>query len=161
MAESVGSGRQTPGCNLETERRIGDGRTLGNGLGWFSIGLGLYELLAPGTIETGQTHVQAYHDELLTRIEKGEIDPSFVITHKAPIEQGPGHVQDVPGQGRRLHQGGPQALGLIPARLNEIPPAPARSSPGGRIRSRCDNDGTASAGRPLSRPLPQKTLGER
>jgi hypothetical protein len=47
MADSVGSGLQTPGWNLETERRIDDGRMLANGLGWFSIGLGLYELLAP------------------------------------------------------------------------------------------------------------------
>jgi hypothetical protein len=47
MADSVGSGTQTPGWNLETERRIDDGRMLANGLGWFSIGLGLYELLAP------------------------------------------------------------------------------------------------------------------
>lgn len=47
MAESVGSNTQTPGWNLETERRIDDGRMLANGLGWFSIGLGLYEVLAP------------------------------------------------------------------------------------------------------------------
>ncbi|HEX2206120.1 MAG TPA: zinc-dependent alcohol dehydrogenase [Longimicrobium sp.] len=41
------------------------------------------------TIRTGQTHVQAYHDELLRRIENGEIDPSFVITHTVPIDKGP------------------------------------------------------------------------
>jgi threonine dehydrogenase-like Zn-dependent dehydrogenase len=41
------------------------------------------------TIKTGQTHVQAYHDELLRRIESGEIDPSFVITHTVPIDKGP------------------------------------------------------------------------
>jgi threonine dehydrogenase-like Zn-dependent dehydrogenase len=41
------------------------------------------------TIKTGQTHVQAYHNELLTRIENGEIDPSFIITHTVPIDQGP------------------------------------------------------------------------
>jgi hypothetical protein len=47
MADRVGSGTQTPGWNLDTERRFDDGKTLANGLGWFSIGLGLYELLAP------------------------------------------------------------------------------------------------------------------
>jgi hypothetical protein len=47
MAGSVGSGTQTPGWNLATERRIDDGKMLAKGLGWFSIGLGLYELLAP------------------------------------------------------------------------------------------------------------------
>jgi threonine dehydrogenase-like Zn-dependent dehydrogenase len=41
------------------------------------------------TMKTGQTHVQKYHGELLRRIESGEIDPSFVITHKVPIDQGP------------------------------------------------------------------------
>ena len=47
MAEFVGSGTETPGWNLDTERRIDDGRTLADGIGWFSIGLGLYEVLAP------------------------------------------------------------------------------------------------------------------
>jgi threonine dehydrogenase-like Zn-dependent dehydrogenase len=41
------------------------------------------------TLKTGQTHVPRYHDELLRRIESGEIDPSFVITHTVPIEKGP------------------------------------------------------------------------
>jgi threonine dehydrogenase-like Zn-dependent dehydrogenase len=38
------------------------------------------------TIKTGQTHVQRYMRPLLERIEKGEIDPSFVITHHMPLE---------------------------------------------------------------------------
>jgi threonine dehydrogenase-like Zn-dependent dehydrogenase len=33
------------------------------------------------TIKTGQCHVQRYMKPLLDRIQKGEIDPSFVITH--------------------------------------------------------------------------------
>ena len=41
------------------------------------------------TLKTGQTHVPRYHDELLQRVEKGEIDPSFVITHTVPLERGP------------------------------------------------------------------------
>jgi threonine dehydrogenase-like Zn-dependent dehydrogenase len=41
------------------------------------------------TLKTGQTHVPRYHDALLRRIEAGEIDPSFVVTHTAPLEQGP------------------------------------------------------------------------
>ncbi|WP_420127140.1 hypothetical protein [Longimicrobium sp.] len=47
MADSVGSATETPGWNLDTERRTGDGKVLARGLAWFSIGLGLYELLAP------------------------------------------------------------------------------------------------------------------
>ena len=42
------------------------------------------------TLKTGQTHVQRYLAPLLERIEKGEIDPSFVITHRAAgLEDGP------------------------------------------------------------------------
>ena len=33
------------------------------------------------TMKTGQSHVQRYLQPLLERIQKGEIDPSFVITH--------------------------------------------------------------------------------
>ncbi|MEI9897692.1 MAG: zinc-dependent alcohol dehydrogenase [Chthoniobacter sp.] len=41
------------------------------------------------TIKTGQTHVQRYAQPLLKKIESGEIDPSFVITHRIPLEQAP------------------------------------------------------------------------
>jgi threonine dehydrogenase-like Zn-dependent dehydrogenase len=41
------------------------------------------------TVKAGQTHVAKYHKHLLTRIEKGEIDPSFVITHRLPLSEGP------------------------------------------------------------------------
>jgi threonine dehydrogenase-like Zn-dependent dehydrogenase len=38
------------------------------------------------TIRSGQCHVQRYMKPLLERIEKGEIDPSFVITHRLRLE---------------------------------------------------------------------------
>jgi threonine dehydrogenase-like Zn-dependent dehydrogenase len=41
------------------------------------------------TVKTGQTHVQRYMRPLLERIEKGEIDPSFVITHHMKLEDAP------------------------------------------------------------------------
>ncbi len=41
------------------------------------------------TIKTGQTHVPRYHQLLLGKIEAGEIDPSFVVTHQLPLEEGP------------------------------------------------------------------------
>ena len=41
------------------------------------------------TIRTGQTHVQRYMRPLLARIEKGEIDPSFVITHRLKLDEAP------------------------------------------------------------------------
>ena len=39
------------------------------------------------TIRTGQCHVHRYMKPLLERIQKGEIDPTFVITHRMPLEQ--------------------------------------------------------------------------
>jgi len=41
------------------------------------------------TIRTGQTHVRKYADDLMRRIEDGEIDPTFVITHTVPLGKGP------------------------------------------------------------------------
>ena len=38
---------------------------------------------------SGQTHAQAYTRPLLDRIEAGEIDPSFVVTHPASLEDAP------------------------------------------------------------------------
>jgi threonine dehydrogenase-like Zn-dependent dehydrogenase len=37
------------------------------------------------TIKAGQCHVHRYLRPLLERIERGEIDPSFVITHRLPL----------------------------------------------------------------------------
>jgi threonine dehydrogenase-like Zn-dependent dehydrogenase len=41
------------------------------------------------TLKSGQTHVQRYMRPLLDRIEAGEIDPSFVITHRLPLDDAP------------------------------------------------------------------------
>lgn len=41
------------------------------------------------TIRTGQTHVNRYIGELMQRIEQGQIDPTFVVTHRAGLKQGP------------------------------------------------------------------------
>jgi threonine dehydrogenase-like Zn-dependent dehydrogenase len=41
------------------------------------------------TIRSGQCHVQRYLRPLLERIERGEIDPSFVITHRLRLEDAP------------------------------------------------------------------------
>jgi threonine dehydrogenase-like Zn-dependent dehydrogenase len=50
-------------------------------LGWaFNKGL---------IFKMGQTHVQKYVPELLKLIEDGAIDPSFVITHRLPLEDAP------------------------------------------------------------------------
>jgi threonine dehydrogenase-like Zn-dependent dehydrogenase len=41
------------------------------------------------TLRTGQTHVHRYKKPLLQRIEKGEIDPSFIITHEMKLSDAP------------------------------------------------------------------------
>ncbi|MDB4948961.1 MAG: fdm 4 [Gemmatimonadetes bacterium] len=41
------------------------------------------------TIKSGQTHVQKYTKPLLDKIQSGAIDPSFVVTHKRPLEDAP------------------------------------------------------------------------
>ena len=38
------------------------------------------------TLKMGQTHVHKYLPKLLAHIEKGDIDPSFVITHEVPLD---------------------------------------------------------------------------
>jgi threonine dehydrogenase-like Zn-dependent dehydrogenase len=41
------------------------------------------------TFKMAKTPVQAYLPKLLERIEEGQIDPSFVITHRASLAEGP------------------------------------------------------------------------
>jgi threonine dehydrogenase-like Zn-dependent dehydrogenase len=41
------------------------------------------------TIKSGQCHAQRYMKPLLDRIMKGEIDPTFVITHRMSLEDAP------------------------------------------------------------------------
>jgi threonine dehydrogenase-like Zn-dependent dehydrogenase len=41
------------------------------------------------TFKTGQTHVQHYFGPLLGRISDGDIDPSFIVTHRLPLEDAP------------------------------------------------------------------------
>ncbi|WP_118134435.1 zinc-dependent alcohol dehydrogenase [Oceanicella sp. SM1341] len=38
---------------------------------------------------TGQTHVQKYTHDLLRRIQEGEIDTTFLISHRLPLEEAP------------------------------------------------------------------------
>ena len=42
------------------------------------------------TMKTGQCHVQRYWDQLLEHIQNGDIDPSFVITHRMGLDEAPG-----------------------------------------------------------------------
>ena len=61
------------------------------------------------TIKTGQCHVQQYMRPLLERIRKGEIDPSFVITHRMKLEEAPEGFAKFLEEAGRLHQNRPEA----------------------------------------------------
>lgn len=41
------------------------------------------------TLKMGQTHVQHYMPDLLAKVVKGDIDPSFVITHRGSLDDAP------------------------------------------------------------------------
>jgi len=41
------------------------------------------------TLRTGQCHVQRYMRPLLGRIERGELNPSRIITHRMPLNEAP------------------------------------------------------------------------
>jgi threonine dehydrogenase-like Zn-dependent dehydrogenase len=41
------------------------------------------------TIKSGQTHVQRYMRPLLERIERGEFDPSFIVSHRLSLDEAP------------------------------------------------------------------------
>jgi threonine dehydrogenase-like Zn-dependent dehydrogenase len=41
------------------------------------------------TLKMGQTHVHKYLPRLLRHIEDGDLDPSFVVTHRAPLDDAP------------------------------------------------------------------------
>ena len=41
------------------------------------------------TMRTSQTHVQAYMQTLLERVQRGDIDPSSIITHSLPLDEPP------------------------------------------------------------------------
>jgi threonine dehydrogenase-like Zn-dependent dehydrogenase len=41
------------------------------------------------TIRSGQCHVHRYLRPLLARIQNGEIDPSYIITHRLSLDDAP------------------------------------------------------------------------
>jgi threonine dehydrogenase-like Zn-dependent dehydrogenase len=56
--------------------------------GGFADKIPLGALMNKGlTLKSGQTHVHRYLRPLLERIEKGEIDPSFVVTHELSLAE--------------------------------------------------------------------------
>jgi threonine dehydrogenase-like Zn-dependent dehydrogenase len=58
--------------------------------GGFDDRIPMGQLMNKGlTIRTGQTHVNRWSEDLLRRIEEEQIDPSFVVTHDVPLEDGP------------------------------------------------------------------------
>ncbi len=77
------------------------------------------------TIKSGQCHVHRYMRPLLERIEKGEIDPTMVITHRMRAQRCGEGLRHLPEQGRQLREG--RAHAAIAAARGE-----PRSGRGGR-----------------------------
>ena len=58
--------------------------------GGFDDKIPLGSLMNKGlTVKTGQTHVQHYFAPLLEKIQQGDIDPSFIVTHWLALEDAP------------------------------------------------------------------------
>jgi hypothetical protein len=62
------------------------------------------------TFRMGQTHVNRWTDDLLKRIEDGQIDPSFVINAHGRARARARDTQGVPRQAGQLRQSRPEAL---------------------------------------------------
>ena len=95
------------------------------------------------TLKTGQTHMMRYMKPLLERIEQGEIDPSFVISHALPIDEAPTRTRcsatsrttaprscSIPGRNRKprrtIRKGSPVGDGrAFPLAWNSSVSAPA------------------------------------
>lgn len=63
---------------------------------------GFVDMMPMGTVfgkglqlRTGQTHVQRYMKPLLQRIMRGEIDPSFIITHRGSLDDAPRYYKEM------------------------------------------------------------------
>lgn len=73
------------------------------------------------TFRMAQTPVQHYLPKLLKLVEEGRIDPSFVITDRASLEDGPALYKKFPGQGKRLYQGRDEAVVFFATLLLRVP----------------------------------------
>ena len=57
------------------------------------------------TLKMGQTHMHKYMPLLLERIERGEIDPSFIITHRVSARRGARRCTARSATKTTVHQG--------------------------------------------------------
>jgi hypothetical protein len=77
------------------------------------------------TIHSGQTPVHRYLRPLLERIERGDIDPTFVVTHRLGLDDAPIAYEDVQAQEGRVREGRPEAVGLTDIRAGALRPTGA------------------------------------
>ena len=55
-------------------------------------------------LRMGQTHVHRYLQPLMERIERGEIDPTAIVSHQGTLDEAPQILSNVPRQTGRLHE---------------------------------------------------------
>ncbi|HZP57668.1 MAG TPA: zinc-dependent alcohol dehydrogenase [Dehalococcoidia bacterium] len=74
---------------IRSARKAGNVAIIGDFIGFanqFPIGAMMEKGL---TVRGGQVHVQRYWKDLLPRMRDGQIDPSFLFTHRVPLERAP------------------------------------------------------------------------
>jgi threonine dehydrogenase-like Zn-dependent dehydrogenase len=65
------------------------------------------------TMKMGQTNMHNYMKPLLERIEKGQIDPSYIISHRISLEEAPEMYKGLARQETKRHQDRDRSLGGI------------------------------------------------
>jgi len=68
------------------------------------------------TIKTGQTHVQKCMRPLLERIKRGDVNPSFIVTHRLTVKDAP-QGNAMSGKAGWLHQSRERRTGIGVLRL--------------------------------------------
>jgi len=70
------------------------------------------------TLKMGQTHVHKYMRPLLERICRGDIDPSFIISHKTTLDEAPDAYRMFLEKTDGLHEGRDEAMNRSTNSLN-------------------------------------------
>ena len=92
IKQNIGIGADSPHALREALMAVRKGGrvSIPGVYGGFADTFPLGALMEKGlTIRTGQTHVQRYATDLLRRIEESEIDTTFLISHRLPLEEAP------------------------------------------------------------------------
>jgi hypothetical protein len=106
-----------PGWDLGPERRLDDGRTLARALGWFSIGLGAVEVLAPRRVTrflgVDERHTKLIRAYGLRELASGAAILSQRIPTKAVASRIAGDVLDLATLGAAFRRDDPHGARVL------------------------------------------------